>query len=139
MYQNVTTIRPVYLSEEEAMAILDLCLTSAVELDEVKERAVRKVTDLARDYLRGTMMAEKMEEGHTFATGPRAIESTAVECNRCVGPMHGEQGIIAESAAKQEALSPLTMMQRAARHMHNSLRCLGAAIVERRKFRHELA
>ncbi len=43
--------KPLYLSEEEAMALLDLCLVSAVETDTVKERALLKLTDLVRRYI----------------------------------------------------------------------------------------
>jgi len=74
MYEEVKTIKPLFLSEEEVMAILDLCLMSPAELDDVKERVVRKVTDLARSYLRGSAS----QVGHIHSTnGPNAPAASA--------------------------------------------------------------
>jgi hypothetical protein len=51
MSQHVASIKPLFLSEEEAMALLDLCLMSSTETDPIKERALLKLTDLIRRYL----------------------------------------------------------------------------------------
>ena len=51
MSQHVASIKPLFLSEEEAMALLDLCLMSPGETDPVKERAMMKLTDLVRRYI----------------------------------------------------------------------------------------
>src|SRR5579862_3191753 len=52
MYQDVTSLKPLFLSEEETLALLDLCLMSSSELDETKEQAIRKLTELARQHMR---------------------------------------------------------------------------------------
>jgi hypothetical protein len=51
MSQHVASIKPLFLSEEEAMALLDLCLMSSAETDPVKERSLLKLTDLIRRYM----------------------------------------------------------------------------------------
>src|SRR5262249_22941567 len=51
MSQHVASIKPLFLSEEEAMALLDLCLMSQTETDPVKERSLLKLTDLIRRYI----------------------------------------------------------------------------------------
>jgi hypothetical protein len=51
MSQHVASIKPLFLSEEEAMALLDLCLMSSAESDPIKERSLLKLTDLIRRYI----------------------------------------------------------------------------------------
>lgn len=51
MSQHITSLKPLFLNEEEAMALLNLCLTSAAETDTAKERAMLKLTDLVRRYI----------------------------------------------------------------------------------------
>jgi len=45
------SLKPLFLSEEEALAMLDLCLMSATETDTTKDRAIMKLTDLVRHFL----------------------------------------------------------------------------------------
>ena len=44
--------KALYLTEEEAMALLDLCVTAKVEYDDVKEQAVGRLTDMCRNFIR---------------------------------------------------------------------------------------
>jgi hypothetical protein len=41
---------PVHLTEEEALALLDLCLVTEKEDNAARIRAMRKLGDLCRDY-----------------------------------------------------------------------------------------
>lgn len=43
--------KPIYLSEEEAMGLLDLCLASGAAIDRAKDSALLKLSDLVRHYL----------------------------------------------------------------------------------------
>jgi hypothetical protein len=43
--------RPLYLTEEEAMGLLELCLYSQEETDPVKAAAMHKLADFCRDFL----------------------------------------------------------------------------------------
>ena len=51
MAQNIATIKPLFLTEEEAIAMLDMCLMSNMETDPVKECAMLKMSDLVRRYI----------------------------------------------------------------------------------------
>ncbi len=51
MSKSVETIKPIFLTEEEALAVLDMCLASPIESDAAKDRAMLKVTDLIRRYI----------------------------------------------------------------------------------------
>lgn len=48
MFQNVTRIKPMFLSPQEAMDLLDLCVISQVETDPDKERVILKLTEFVR-------------------------------------------------------------------------------------------
>jgi hypothetical protein len=51
MSQQVLKLKPLFLSEDEAMALLNLCLTSNMETDAAKDRAMLKLTELVRRYI----------------------------------------------------------------------------------------
>ncbi len=51
MSQYASSVKPLYLSAEEAMGLLDLCLMSQAAIDPDKERAIMKLTDLVRGYI----------------------------------------------------------------------------------------
>ncbi len=51
MSQHVASLKPVYFTEEEALALLDVCLISSGDSDAVKESALLKITDLIRRYI----------------------------------------------------------------------------------------
>ncbi len=51
MSQHFNRVCPLYLSSEEAMDLLDLCLMSSIEIDPDKERAILKLTDLVRRFI----------------------------------------------------------------------------------------
>jgi hypothetical protein len=124
MYQDVTSIKPLYLSEEEAMAILDLCLTSDVEMDDVKERAMRKVIDLARTYL-------SVDEEAQPATSSQPL--VAEHCGQRGEAEQDEEPVCAlHRASAQQPVTPLTMMYRSVGRAHSSLRRMGAALAVRR-------
>lgn len=44
--------KPIYLTEEEAMALLDICLLSTAEDDPIKEKAVKRVSSVCREFLK---------------------------------------------------------------------------------------
>ena len=44
--------RPLYLTKEEALALLDVCLLSSVEDDPIKERAVIRLSSVCREFIR---------------------------------------------------------------------------------------
>ncbi len=49
----MSTIRPVFLTQEEAVALLEICLYSQSGDDPVKAEAMRKLGDLCREFFRG--------------------------------------------------------------------------------------
>lgn len=54
--------KALYLTEEEAMALLDLCVSAKVEYDEVKEQAVGRLSDMCRNFLRAQQEAATSPE-----------------------------------------------------------------------------
>lgn len=73
MSHNIASLKPLFLTEEEALALLDMTLMSASENDPTKERAMLKLTDLVRRYL--TAERKASEESTLQATD--AISSEA--------------------------------------------------------------
>lgn len=65
MSQPMNDLKPLFLSPEEAMALLDMCLMSQAEFDREKECALLKLSDLVRRHLAD---AEK-EANVIFSTG----------------------------------------------------------------------
>ena len=47
---NVADLKLLFLSEEEALALLDLCLLSCAEIDPTKERALLKLAHLVQEH-----------------------------------------------------------------------------------------
>ncbi|HZT40838.1 MAG TPA: hypothetical protein VFA07_01550 [Chthonomonadaceae bacterium] len=47
---NVADLKLLFLSEEEALALLDLCLLSCAEIDATKERALLKLAHLVQEH-----------------------------------------------------------------------------------------
>jgi len=70
MSQANENIQPLYLTEEETLALLDLCLASDTGSDPMKECALMKLSNLARHYL-----AEKIEQEEKDAETPAEAES----------------------------------------------------------------
>jgi hypothetical protein len=66
MSHNIASLKPLFLTEDEALALLDLSLMSSVENDPIKERAMLKLTDLVRRYL--STGQETSEETQALAT-----------------------------------------------------------------------
>jgi hypothetical protein len=54
--------KALYLTEEEAMALLDLCVSAKVEFDDVKEQAVGRLSDMCRNFLRAQQEAATLPE-----------------------------------------------------------------------------
>jgi len=134
MYQDVTTIKPLFLSEEEAMAILDLCLTSAAEMDAIQERALRKVTDLARAYLRDTMRNGE----HLSATCPQVVAGD----DASAGGMEAKTntaGLFSQPCLAFRTAPLMTMTSQKAHRTRGSLWNIGAAITKRRHHWPEIA
>ncbi len=51
MNSLTTHLKPIYLTEEEALGALDLCLSSSAGMDTAKDRAILKLSELVRFYL----------------------------------------------------------------------------------------
>ena len=80
MSDITVTHKPLYLSEEEALALLDLCVMSRTEMDAIKERAVIKLTCLVRRFFSGSDGATP-EEAETPAP---TRETPEARCEVCV-------------------------------------------------------
>jgi hypothetical protein len=72
MSHNIASLKPLFLTEDEALALLDLSLMSSAENDSTKERAMLKLTDLVRRYL--TTGGEASEEIRTLTTDAQRAE-----------------------------------------------------------------
>ena len=71
MSQPIASIKPLFLSEEEAIALLDLCLMSRAETDSIKERSLLKLTDLIRRYIAD----ETIHDNETILKQPAQAEA----------------------------------------------------------------
>jgi hypothetical protein len=117
MHQDVTNLKSLFLSEEETMALLDLCLTSPSEMDHVKEQAVRKLTDLARRHLRASIAEE-----HEMRDQKRAeTDADEAACELDGGPVAGD-----------EPVSAITMLARSMARSHAPRRQMGTALADSR-------
>ena len=76
MSQLVMHLKPLFLSEEEAMALLNLCLTSNTETDAAKDRAMLKLTELVRRYI--AVEAECAETKAAAEKSPQATRSAGI-------------------------------------------------------------
>lgn len=72
MSQTIQEPKPLHLSAEEAMGLLDLCVLSPAELDPAKESILLKLSDLVRRYLTGEA------EGHCAGTANEQEKTGAV-------------------------------------------------------------
>jgi hypothetical protein len=130
MYQDVTNFKPLFLSEEETMALLDLCLTSPTEIDEVKEQAIRKLTDLARNHISDAIQEERTE--------PVSGDSAALFAAVIAAPASGETlrhdaRIAAQETLSGDDLSPFIMTARAMAHSRAPRRHLDTALADSRR------
>lgn len=76
MSQHVASLKPVYFTEEEALALLDVCLLSSGDTDPVKESALLKITDLIRRYISaGQPGAAKQKDARDTDPMPACILS----------------------------------------------------------------
>jgi hypothetical protein len=71
MSQQMNDLRPLYLSAEEAMGLLDLCIMSQAEFDRDSEGVLLKLSDLVRQHLAGDV-EEPCEIGKTGGEDPRS-------------------------------------------------------------------
>lgn len=62
MYHNTAEPKALPLSKEETLALLELCLNSALEMQPVHEQALSKLGDLARSYMAEEISAEPAPE-----------------------------------------------------------------------------
>lgn len=70
---------PLFLTEEEALALLNLCLVSEMECEPSAERAITKPADLMRDYMAAAIVAERAaERTHESAHPPFGSHRAAV-------------------------------------------------------------
>jgi hypothetical protein len=61
--QTAATRKPLYLSEDEAFALLDMCLLTEAQDDPLKSQAVDQLAGLCRGFLRRDDEIPNQEEG----------------------------------------------------------------------------
>lgn len=93
MSQNVASIKPLFLTEEEALAILDMCLMSRVENDPARERAMLKLTHLVRCYIQE---GDSPIGAHAPASAPEPDPTTFLAAPR--SPALSEAALVSERA-----------------------------------------
>jgi hypothetical protein len=69
MSHKTKDLKPLFLSAEEAMGLLDLCMLSQTDLDRDREGILLKLSDLVRQHL-AAHAAEAAEIGVSDATEP---------------------------------------------------------------------
>ncbi len=86
MSQRMSELRPLYLSAEEAMGLLDLCLLSGAEFDRDAEGVLLKLSDLVRQHL-AAVAEEACELQSAREEDPRNLSNReAPECLRSADP-----------------------------------------------------
>ena len=78
MNSFTTYLKPIYLSEEEAMGMLDLCLGSGADMDSAKDRALLKLSDLVRHYLSFRKSRVRNSERIDIPHSEEILESTQI-------------------------------------------------------------
>ena len=128
MCQKLTSFKPLFLSEEETLALLDLCLMSSAELDDAKELAIRKLTDLARQHIRETAVGHSAEGQAARAEDNIQKEISALSVGEILrSGLDGRPG---------EQVTPSTMMARSMSRSHAPrLRMELAVSHSRRRYR----
>ena len=75
----MSTVRPLFLSQEEAVALLEICLLAQTGDDPVKAEAMRKIGDLCREFYRGGSL-DALPPGRDNSTD-RAPVAETIELN----------------------------------------------------------
>jgi hypothetical protein len=70
MSVRITRLKPLFLSEEEALAMLDLCLLSNAETHPEAECALMKLTELVRRFIAENIVAEHAVVRQRNGRGP---------------------------------------------------------------------
>jgi hypothetical protein len=70
MSQEMKDLKPLYLSVEEALGLLDLCMMSDAEFDQDTVGVLLKLSDLVREHL-AARVAEAGEAGRPGSDDPR--------------------------------------------------------------------
>jgi len=111
MSQQMHDLKPLFLSAEEAMGLLDLCIMSQAEFDREKYGVLLKLSDLVRQHL-----ADGVEEAREVVK-PNGEDSqtepsgSALDSARYGGsgllPMPGAEPVAAHNTAvRRSALTP---------------------------------
>jgi hypothetical protein len=66
---TVLALRPVFLTEDEAVALLEICLFSQGGDDPVRAEALRKISDLCREFFRGGSLDGLISPLEEFGAG----------------------------------------------------------------------
>ncbi len=77
MSQQRNDLKPLLLSAEEAMGLLDLCLMSQAEFDGEKERALLKLSALVRQHLAAVNLSPARRSESTLSLAGRFHALTA--------------------------------------------------------------
>jgi len=64
MSRETADLKPLYLSEEEALSLLELFVLGQTETTLAQEQAMRKLANLTRHFLRSEQDKNEMEEGN---------------------------------------------------------------------------
>jgi len=61
MTRETVDLKPLYLSEDEALALLEVCVMSPIETTPLQEQTLLKITNLTRRFLRSEQDRDAME------------------------------------------------------------------------------
>ncbi len=82
MQTNLAPVPALYLTEEEAFGLLDMCLMSISELDSCKEMAMEKLTGLVRSYVAQTPESIDSDDIADEEAIPMAEVIACIEANK---------------------------------------------------------
>jgi hypothetical protein len=78
MFQHVTRVKPMFLSPQEAMDLLDLCVISQVETDPDKELVILKLTEFVRQCILEEQNARSESVRRVETSGPKPSDHLPV-------------------------------------------------------------
>ncbi len=111
MNQPFTNLKPLFLSEDEALALLDLCLLSRAEMQPVTECALAKLTNLARQFVAEEIETEKAAK---IQHEPRQQSPTPpAEAWEVAVTQDGPEGEEPDRAAPRAEIIPIRVRHRA--------------------------
>lgn len=86
MPSQITHLKPLFLSEEEALALLNLCLMSQTDADSAKDRAMLKLTDLVRRYIAAEQIVAANPDTNPVTGHPAGLRGESVLISSFLAP-----------------------------------------------------